>query len=94
MSDLSAAELLQVTALALLRHSVIDGGAGVPVTGMVSTPLSGTGGVLSVTYARRSEPVLLEYSEEDGAVRYICASNRFTILLTPIDHPIYSQEAL
>ena len=90
MSELSSAELLHATALALLRHSVVDGGAGVPVTAMTSTAYTAGSGQLEVTYARRAAPVIFEYAEEEGAVRYTCLANRSRIILTPRT-PIYDQ---
>ena len=92
MSELSAAALVQATALALMRHSVVDGGAGVPVIAMTSTAFAGGGGRLEVIYARRSEPAVFEYEEDgEGAVCYTCTANRASITLTPAQ-PIYTQE--
>ena len=90
MSELSAAELLQATALALLRHSVVDGGEGVPVTAMTSTAYTPSSGRLEVTYARRAAPAVFEYAAEEGTVRYTCLANRGRIILTPAA-PIYEQ---
>ena len=90
MSELSSAELIQATALALLRHSVVDGGAGVPVTAMTSTAYTPRNGRLEVTYARRAEPAVFEYAEEEGTVCYTCLANRARILLEPA-MPIYEQ---
>ena len=90
MSELSGAELLHATALALMRHSVVDGGEGVPVTAMTSTAYTANSGQLEVTYARRAAPAVFEYAEEEGTVRYTCLANRGKIILTPRT-PIYEQ---
>ena len=91
MRELTDAELLQATALALLRHSVTDRGGGTPVLAMTSSAFDETSGRLEVTYARRSEPAVFTRTGENGTERYTCAANHYVIVLTPAA-PIYTQE--